>query len=407
MNRGARKRLRVIPAIAGFALSFVAIECLLHAIEVTPAWRVLPIVEREPGWPDPDTGYALRPAQAIINVREQRARVTTNSAGMRDREREREKPAATFRVAVTGDSFTEALQVADDATFTRRAERLLNSNGENARFEVLNFGMSGAGPVQQLERARIAATTFAPDALVMFVNVNQVQPRLMSDDTLAPAYVRTADGAFTLGYRFRERRSQRLRDGFAGRIFFALMDHSRIARAAYLYVLHRGAAAAPTVSASGLPPRCGQVRVRIHRLERLWQASANDGANEVLAVWLRAVEELATRRGIPVALVVMGLGAPRADCPAAMMARGAVLEHIRGHVSASRFGVHDGDADAARIAATAGITQPLSGFGRGLGHGHLNDEGHRVYAQLLGAIIAQLPPLAPSVTDQTTGQTQR
>ena len=407
MDRGARKRLRVLPAIAGFALSFLALECLLHAIEMSPAWRVLPIVEREPGWPDPHTGYALRPSQTIINVREQRAKVTTNSAGMRDRERTREKPAATFRVAVTGDSFTEALQVGDDATFTRRAERLLNGDDTSQRFEVLNFGMSGAGPVQQLERARIAAMTFAPDALVMFVNVNQLQPRAMSDDTLAPAYVRTTDGAFTLGYRFRERRSQRLRDGLAGRIFFALMDHSRIARAAYLYLLHRGAAMAPAVSADAPPPTCAHVRARLHRLERLWQATANDRANEVLAVWLRAVEELATTRGMPVALVMMGLGAPRADCPAAATTRGALLEHIRGQVSGSRFGVHDGDADAARIAANGAISQPLQGFGRDLGHGHLNDAGHRVYAQLLGAIIAELPPHAPTAAHQIADPARR
>lgn len=394
MNPESRKSQRVLPAIAGVLLSLVAVECLLHAIEATPAWRVLPIVEREPGWPDPNTGYALRPAQSIINVREQRARVTTNSAGMRDRERQLEKPAATFRVAVTGDSFIEALQVADDDTFTRRAESLLNTDDAGQRFEVLNFGMSGAGPVQQLVRARIAAATFAPDALVMFVNVNQLRPRLMSDDTLAPAYVRTADGTFTLGYRFRERRSQRLRDGFAGRVFFALMDHSRIARAAYLAVLHRGAAAAPTTSASAQPATCKYVQARIRRLGQLWEASANGRANAVLGVWLRAVEELAAVRDMPVALVLTGLGAPRADCSSATTARDALLEHVRGHVTAAGFGVHDGDAGVARIARTAGITQPLNGFGRRLGTGHLNEQGHRVYAQLLSEIIAELPPHA-------------
>ncbi len=62
-------------------------EILLHAIEQTPAWRVLPVVERELGWPDPDTGYALRPDREIINVRERRSRVTTNRFGLRDRAR--------------------------------------------------------------------------------------------------------------------------------------------------------------------------------------------------------------------------------------------------------------------------------------------------------------------------------
>lgn len=395
MNGQSQKRSRVLLAIAGIALSFVVLECVLRVIEATPAWRVLPIVEREPGWPDPDTGYALRPSQAIINVREQRARVTTNSAGMRDRERRIEKPAASVRVAVTGDSFTEALQVADDETFTRRAEHLLNTRHARPRFEVLNFGMSGAGPVQQLVRARIAAETFAPDALVMLVNVNQLRPRLMSDDTLGPAYVRTADGAFTLGTGFRERRSQRLRDGIAGRVFFAFMDHSRIARAAYLAVIHRGVPTAPAGVASRSPVSCTHAAARIRRVHQLWEGPAPARTKTVLSVWLQAVEAFATARDMPVALVIMGLGAPVADCPAATAARREWLGYVRRHITAAGFRVHDGDAGVARIARDAGMTQPLNGFGRSLGSGHLNHDGHRVYAQLLSNIITPWSRLAP------------
>jgi hypothetical protein len=390
MTRGSRKQARILHGFAGIALSFVTVECVLHAIEATPVWRVLPIVEREPGWPDPVTGYALRPAQAIINVREQRARVTTNSAGMRDRERTIEKPAGTYRVAVTGDSFTEALQVADDETFTRRAERRLNAGDRQERFELLNFGMSGAGPVQQLLRAQHAATAFSPDALVMLVNVRQLQARLLTNDSLSPAYVRTADGDLALGYRFRERRSQRLRDSFTGRFFFALMDHSRIARAVYLYIAHRGAAAAVMASASASPLACEQVHTRLRRAAQAWGASAPRAANAALDAWLRDVEAFAEVRGMPVALVFLGLGMPRADCPAATAERAALLERIRRRITPAGFTVRDGDAEAARIAAAASITGPLNGFGRSLGSGHLNDAGHRVYARLLSEQVLNL-----------------
>jgi hypothetical protein len=131
--------------IVGVVLSFLATELLLRVIEWTPAWKVLPVVERELGWPDPDLGYALRPGLDIINVRENRARPTTNSLGMRDRERARIKPAAGYRVILTGDSFTEALQVEDHETFAHLAELAVNTGRPAQQVELLNFGMSGAG----------------------------------------------------------------------------------------------------------------------------------------------------------------------------------------------------------------------------------------------------------------------
>ena len=108
----------------------------------------------------------------------------------------------------------------------------------------------------------------------------------------------------------------------------------------------------------------------------------------MLNAWLQAVAELANARDISVAFVLMGLGQPRADCPVATAERAALFGRIRRRLVAPGFSVLDADAEAARIAAGAGIMGPLNGFGRSLGSGHLNDDGHRVYARLLDELVA-------------------
>ena len=210
--------------IAGGACACLIVEFLLQLVEHTALWRVLPVVERELGWPDPAIGYALRPSLEIINVRENRMRVRTNQLGFRDRERSLEKPANTERIIVTGDSFTEALQVTQKETFTQLAEERLNTDRRGGRVEVLNFGMSGAHPIQQLLMLKNRALDFAPDAVIMVISPHQFQASAMTDDSIRPAYVKTGEG-FTFGYAFRTRLSQRYRDTQLGRAFFFLMDH--------------------------------------------------------------------------------------------------------------------------------------------------------------------------------------
>jgi len=373
--------------LAGFVLSVLVMEAILRAIESTPAWRILPVVEREPGWPDPHTGYTLRAGRSLINVREHRARVTTNSFGMRDRERTLVKPVGTFRVAVTGDSFTEALQVADDATFTRLAERQLDDAGLNQRFEILNLGMSGAGPVQQLLAARRVAA-FAPDAVVMLLHIDQLQHSRMSDDTYEPAYVAGSDGSVALGYAFRERTSQRYRDATVGRLFFMLMDHSRVARAVYLYVSHRGVVAAGTAPDRPLP--CARIRAQQNSWLARWSKQPQNPAADVLEAWLRDLGALGSETRADMVLLIRGLGEPRTDCPGVADERGTVWQWIGDRTAAAGVTIIDADAEIAALSRAGGSGRGLTGFGRAEGSGHLNHAGHAAYARLLGALTEQL-----------------
>src|SRR5579872_2731842 len=63
---------------------------------------------------DPVLGYALRPS---TQGWEDSNYYTTNSDGMRDRERTIARPPNTLRIAILGDSMTEAIQVPLDETY--------------------------------------------------------------------------------------------------------------------------------------------------------------------------------------------------------------------------------------------------------------------------------------------------
>ena len=123
--------------------------------------RLLP---RQPEPPikiyDARTGYRLRPGMSGTWTVENRGHFTFNSLGFRDVEWAPKK-LKPYRVAVLGDSFAEALQVNLDQSFPKIAEKLLEDT------EVMNFGISGQGQVEELLTYRTYVRPFRPDLVVL------------------------------------------------------------------------------------------------------------------------------------------------------------------------------------------------------------------------------------------------
>jgi hypothetical protein len=376
----------------GFVLSVIAMELLLHGIEQSPAWRILPIVERELGWPDPETGYALRPDRHIINVRENRSRVSTNSFGMRDKERSLAKSSHSYRAVVTGDSFTEALQVNDAETFTRLAEAALNPALNQREYEILNFGMSGAGPVQQYVQLHHVALDFNPDAIVMILSADQFLTQELADDSLNPAYVYNFDGQLELGYAFRQRPSQRYRDTLLGKFFFRLMDDSRVARAVYLRYATGGSSAAllPPSHGGKAARLCSAVRLRLERHLKLWQAHEPALAFARIEKFMLDLAGITSAREIDVALLLYGFGDARTDCGAAAHIRTTLRTAIERVVAPHGFRAWDADQMLSVGRPTLAVRSHQHGFGGRRGVGHLNHNGHRAYSELLGWVVTEL-----------------
>ncbi len=127
--------------------------------------------------PDGTYGMVLIPGAKGWYRQEGRSYVDVNSAGFRDIEHARLKAPNTLRIAVVGDSFTEAMQVPLRDTFWSVAARELQkcecADGQNV--EVLSFGVSGYSTASELLVLQNRVWDWSPDVVVLaFLSGNDV-----------------------------------------------------------------------------------------------------------------------------------------------------------------------------------------------------------------------------------------
>lgn len=222
---------RLFLLTAALAVSLLAAEVALRVI----GFSYPLFYERD--W---HTGGALRPGARGWWTREGRAYVVISSDGLRDREHSRDKPPGTFRVAVLGDSYAEALQLPMEQAFWAVMERELASCGAlgGKTPEAINLGVSGYGTTQQLLSLRHRGWQFDPDAVVLAVTTgNDIRNnhRGLEGDPLRPYFV-VEDGELVLDNSFREEgKFPHTPWGKAVRLLKAVADRSRtlqIAKAA-------------------------------------------------------------------------------------------------------------------------------------------------------------------------------
>lgn len=119
--------------------------------------------------PNRDRGWVLRPGASGLVAVETRQFVRVNSQGFRDQERSYEKPANTMRIAVLGNSWTEALQVPLDKTYTALLQQELTGNScfGGKQVEVLNFGVAGYSTAQELLVLQQEVWKYHPDMVLL------------------------------------------------------------------------------------------------------------------------------------------------------------------------------------------------------------------------------------------------
>jgi len=119
--------------------------------------------------PDPFVGTALTPGMEGWQRDEGKAYVRVSSQGLRDHEHSVAKPAGTYRIAILGDSYAEAMQVDEDRAFWA----LLPKKLEACRFaagkhvETINFGVSGYGTGNELMMLQTRVWPFQPDMVLL------------------------------------------------------------------------------------------------------------------------------------------------------------------------------------------------------------------------------------------------
>jgi hypothetical protein len=118
----------------------------------------------------PDTAMGCRhiPGKRVVWRLEGFSDEKLSSVGLRDVEHTIAKPAGIVRVALLGDSATEALQVRLPRTYARLLEKQLREQGANV--EVLNFGCSSYSTGQEYLQLKNEVAQYHPDITVVMYN---------------------------------------------------------------------------------------------------------------------------------------------------------------------------------------------------------------------------------------------
>jgi lysophospholipase L1-like esterase len=180
-RRGRLRRLAVFALV--LAAQFGVFEAALRtwgSSEAAPAFQGL--FEN-----DPVIGYRLKPGARIrFATSEFDTEIAINTSGVRDDEEIGEKGPNERRILLLGDSLVLSVQVPFRQTFGELLEQRLNTTPSPIRYRVINGGVQGYGPVQELLFFRSILPTVRPDIVIetLFVG-NDAEDAVASEGLLA------------------------------------------------------------------------------------------------------------------------------------------------------------------------------------------------------------------------------
>jgi hypothetical protein len=157
--------------------------------------------------PDPDMGSVLTPGMEGWQVDEGKAYIKVSSQGLRDREHPLAKPAGTYRIAVLGDSYSEAMQIDQDRAFWALLPKKLEGCGfaGGSKIETVNFGVSGYGTAHELLMLEKRVWPFSPDmVLLAFFPGNDVRNNSRALEGEKRPYFSLKDGQLFADMAFRD-----------------------------------------------------------------------------------------------------------------------------------------------------------------------------------------------------------
>ena len=385
------KRRKLVGYLIGLAVAFSIFEGGLQLIEATPMWRALPVIEPILGQPDYDIGYSFTPETEGTWVRENRARIRINSLGLRDFEISLKKPPGTFRIALTGDSMVEALQVEQAWTFDNIAELRLAQSGRLV--EIANLAMSGNGPLRQLVRLEHFGYPLAPDLAILYSSASDFLTGELLRDDQNPGYVMTAEGSLERGYGFRNRWQVRHVNSPLGRSFIGLLQHSSVVRMLYLRSRdpwHR-ILGLPVEKPSAGAPQDPCATSSIKSLDALWNGKEPVAHSRATNRFLDDLASSTAARRLPVVFLMADIPIPQASCRDTLQMRQRVISTMSEAFASRGMLFVDWNMTLLKV---AGIDNPtefrnLRGFDKKVPGGHLNYRGQEVFATALTDVIMQ------------------
>lgn len=181
---------RALLVVLGIAVALVLAEVALRIAGVSsPAFYDY----------DDELGWAPTPLADGAQTSEGHAHVHIDAAGFRDRDHALVAAPGTLRIAVLGDSYTDAIQVELEDTWWRRLEGELGDCAALAGrpVEVMSFGVRGYGTAQELLLYRRRVRAYHPDVVVLLYtpenDLVENSRALSAKSYLAPFFVLRGD----------------------------------------------------------------------------------------------------------------------------------------------------------------------------------------------------------------------
>ena len=159
--------MRAAKLLTNLALSVAAIIILLLVLEA--AVRLFASVGPTLIVKDPRIGKRYRAGHDdLVYVPEahRQVRLRFHRDGFRGPDRPSTPPPGRRRIALLGDSMTVAVATDEERTFVRLLENRLNLGSASPEWEVLNFGVSSASTGQELVTYREVAARYQPEVVV-------------------------------------------------------------------------------------------------------------------------------------------------------------------------------------------------------------------------------------------------
>ena len=211
-------------------------------------------------------GYRLKPGADIrFATAEFDTEIRINSAGVRDDEEIGDKRPDERRILVLGDSLVLSVQVPFRQTFCELLEQRLNSRGSPIHYRVINGGVQGYGPVQELLFLRSLLPVVKPDLILetLFVG-NDIEDAVGAEALLA-------GGSRPVTDTVREAMTTRLRRTVRRSMVLQVL-RLRVLAATERFTRTAGPPEAPLQSYAANPaPRIGRGLSIIHRVVQQMQ----------------------------------------------------------------------------------------------------------------------------------------
>lgn len=181
----------LVAASVVFALGLAEIVVRVMDLEPPAMWEFTSTV----GWiyqPGLKTWYTSPEFHSWVEI---------NSKGFHDREHGYAKPPGVIRILTLGDSFTGAIEVPLEDSFSRLLEKRLNEIAAPMRFEVVNLGVGGYSTVNEMLMFREEGVKYRPDLVLLFFNDGDIRDNFhLTIDSVVPGspYFELVDGRLVL-----------------------------------------------------------------------------------------------------------------------------------------------------------------------------------------------------------------